>query len=273
MLFVCGLWVIDEVEFADGFCYENFGVEQASAVHLSVHGSVTACALLHEFGEYTCVVCFFPFPAHMTEDALTLRASLPVRNDLSLVCVDVFLRDMVRLQFSGVERVQVVHCVAGEFRECGHRFWHRTALTNDEFVLANVYGFLFAYLVEVACTQNAVGHLSIVFLVERCFDACWYAPESAHKACVHMLAVVVAVPYAHRRVCTPSAVGGGVGGAPLAYAPLLACRDNLEILLYDPLVIACHALVHGFCHVLCLDSVAVGIVHAHVEFADAHEFA
>ena len=170
LLLVCGFGVVDEVEFRQRLGNECFTVEQATLVHLSVHCRMTTSTLFHKFSEHACMVCLFPLLAHVAEDTFALGASLPIGDDLTLVGVNVFLRDEVGLQFAVVERVEVFNGMASQFRESGYRFGHRATFTHNQFVLTDIDGLLLADLVEVAGTEDAVGHLAVVLLVECRFD-------------------------------------------------------------------------------------------------------
>ena len=141
------------------------------------------------------MVSLFPLFAHMAEDALPLGASFPVRYDLLLVAVDVLLRDAVRLQVASIERVQVFYCVACQFGEGRHCLRHRASLTHYQFVLADVYGLLLAYLVEVARAQNAVRHLAVVLLVECRLNEC--ALNSQRRFSLHALLVQAFDTFVH----------------------------------------------------------------------------
>ena len=57
---------------------------------------------------------------HVAEDAFPLGTAFPVRDHLPLVRVDVFLADRVTLQLPGVQDMQVLHAMAGKFREGRH---------------------------------------------------------------------------------------------------------------------------------------------------------
>ncbi len=106
----------------------------------------------------------------MAEDALSLRAAFPIGNHLAGIGVDVFLADVVGLQLTGVQRVEVFHRVARQFGEGGHRLGHRSTLTHNQFVRTDIDGLLLANLIEILGTQDAVGHLAIVLLIERRLD-------------------------------------------------------------------------------------------------------
>ena len=67
----------------------------------------------------------------MVEDTLPLGFALPIGNHLAFVGVDIRLRDMIALQFTGIEGMQIFYRVTGQFRECRYRLGHRSALSYD----------------------------------------------------------------------------------------------------------------------------------------------
>ena len=184
-MLVSGFGVIDVIQFANALLYTCFQVEQTYTIHLAVHSRMTCGALFHELREYACMIGFLPLFADVIEDALTLGLALPIGNYLPLIGVNVLLRDVVGLQLSGVERVQVLNRMAGEFWECGYSLRHRTALTHNKFVSTNVECLSLTYLIEVACSQHSYGHGAIVLLIEIGFDECAFDAQRGRG--VHVL--------------------------------------------------------------------------------------
>ena len=126
-------------------------------------------ALLHEFGEDAGMVGLFPFLGNMVEDAFPLRFALPVRNDLALVRVYVFLRNIVLLQLPRIQHMEVLHAVTGELREGGHRLGLGAAFAHDEFVRADIERLLGADLIEVLGAEHRNGVFAVILLVESGF--------------------------------------------------------------------------------------------------------
>ena len=172
LFFVCGQRVVDIIQRGDAIGDALLEVEQAAAIHLAVHRRVASGSLLHEFGENAGVIGLFPLLGDVGEDALALGASLPVRDHLALVGADVLLADVVGLQLARIECVQVFHTVTGEFGERRHGFGLGPPLAHDELAVADIDGLLLADLVEVTGAQDAVGHLAVVFFIERRLDEC-----------------------------------------------------------------------------------------------------
>ena len=86
-----------------------------------------------------------------------------------------------------------------------------------------------------ALTEKIVDCLRCIGLFTDIFNTAGDTSQSAYKAGVSMFAVSVKIPDTHRSIGTPSALLGRIFGTPLAYAPLLFCRHQTEVLLYDPL--------------------------------------
>ena len=170
LLLVGRLGIVDVIQRGDVLLDPGLHVQQAFAVHPAVHGGMARGALLHELGEHAGVVGFLPLLGHMVEDALALRLALPVRDHLALVRVDVLLADVVRLQLAGVQHVEVLHAVAGEFRERRDGLRLGASLAHDQLVRADVQRLLRADLVEVLRAEHRDRIFSIVFLVERSLD-------------------------------------------------------------------------------------------------------
>ena len=131
LLLVSGLGIVDEIELTKPFLYTGFHVEEPLLIHLSVHGRMTSGTLFHELRKHTCMISLLPLFGHMVENALTLGLATPIGNHLTLVSVDIFLRDGVTLQFALVQRMQVLHRVTGQFGECRHSLGLRSALANN----------------------------------------------------------------------------------------------------------------------------------------------
>ena len=172
LLLVGGQRVVDIVQRGDSPGDALLEVEQAAAVHFAVHRRVAAGSLLHEFGENTGVIGLFPLLGDVGEDALALGAALPVGNHLALVGADVLLADVVRLQLTRIERVQVFYAVTGELGERRYGFGLGPPLAHDELAIADIDGLLLTDFVEVAGAQDAVGHLAVVFFIECRLDEC-----------------------------------------------------------------------------------------------------
>ena len=172
LLLVGGQRVVDIIQRGDALCDTFLQIEQTAAVHLAVHRRVAAGSLLHEFGEDAGVVGLFPLLGDMGEDALALSAALPVGNHLALVGTDVLLADVVGLQLTRIERVQVLDAVTGELGERRYGFGPGTPLAHDELAVADIDSLLLTDFVEVTGTQDAVGHLAVVFFIERRLDEC-----------------------------------------------------------------------------------------------------
>ena len=172
LLLVRSFRVVDIIQFADLLFDASLHVEQAFAVHPSVHRRMTSSTLFHELREDTCMISLLPLLRHMIEDALTLRLASPVRDDLAFIRVDVSLRDVVTLQFASIERVEVLNAVASQFRKSRNSLWHRSAFTHNQFILTDIESFLLADFIEVLGSQHSDGHRSVVLLVELRFDEC-----------------------------------------------------------------------------------------------------
>ena len=170
LLLVGRLGIVDVIQRGDVLLDPGLHVQQAFAVHPAVHGRMPRGALLHELGEHAGVVGFLPLLGHMVEDALALRLAFPVRDHLALIRVDVLLADVVRLQFAGVQHMEVLHAVAGEFRERRDGLRLGAALAHDQLVRADVQRLLRADLVEVFRAEHRDRIFSIVLLVERSLD-------------------------------------------------------------------------------------------------------
>ena len=102
----------------------------------------------------------------MIEDALPLGLALPVGDHLTLVGVDIRLRDMITLQLTGIEGVEVFHGVTGQFWECRHCLGHRPALSHNQLVVADIEGLLLADLIEVPGPQHGRWHRTVVLLIK-----------------------------------------------------------------------------------------------------------
>ena len=170
LLPVGGLGVVDKVQLTQALLNAGFHVKQTLAIHLAVHRRMTGGALLHELGENTGMVGFLPFFRHMIEDALTLRLSLPIGNDHTLVGVNVGLRDVIRLQLTRVKRMKVFHRVACQLRKRGHSLRLRAALANNQLVGSNIDCLLFTYFIEILGPEHRRRQCSIVLLVELGLD-------------------------------------------------------------------------------------------------------
>ena len=170
LLLVGGLGVFDVIQGGDVLLDPRLHVQKALPVHPAVHGGVAGGALLHELGKHTGMVRLFPLLGHVAEDALALRLALPVGNHLTLIGVDVLLADVIGLQLAGVQDMEVLHGVAGEFREGRDRLGLGAALTHNELVRADVDGLLRADLIEVFRAEHGNRVLSVVFLVESRLD-------------------------------------------------------------------------------------------------------
>ena len=149
LLLVRRLGVIDIIQGEDVLFDARLHVQEALPVHPAVHRRMARSALLHELGEHPGAVGFLPFLGHMVENALPLRLAFPVRNHLTFVGIDILLTDMVSLQFAGVQHMQVLHAVAGKFRERRYRLRPGAALAHDQFVRADINRLLRADFVEV----------------------------------------------------------------------------------------------------------------------------
>ena len=108
LLLVSSLRVIDVVQGGDFVSNYLLDVEESPPVHLAVHCGVACSPLLHELGEYTCVIRLFPLLGHVVEDSLALGLACPVRDDLLLVNVYILLADEIWLEFTGVQHVKVL---------------------------------------------------------------------------------------------------------------------------------------------------------------------
>ena len=100
LLLVGGLGVVDIVEAGYLTLDTGLHVEQSLVVHLAVHRRMACGALFHKLREHTSVVGLLPFLRDVVEDTLTLCLTLPIGNDLTLIGVDVLLRDGVTLQLT-----------------------------------------------------------------------------------------------------------------------------------------------------------------------------
>ena len=185
LLFVGGLGIVDEVEAVEFRLDAFLHIEQALVIHLTIHGRMASGALFHELREHTSVIGFLPLFRDVVEDALALCLSLPIRDDLALIGVDIGLRDVIRLQLTRVECMQIFHRMARQLGERRHSLGHRTAFTNDEFIGTDIDGFLLAYLVEVASTQHGNRHRAVILFVELGFDECALYRE--RRRCVEIL--------------------------------------------------------------------------------------
>ena len=126
--------------------------------------------LLHELGEHTHLVRLFPFLGDVTEDAFPLGTAFPVRDHLPLVGIDIFLGDSVTLQLPGIQYMQVLHAMAGKFREGRHGFGAGPPLADDQLVLADIDRLPLADLQEVQGTQDRDRILPVILLIETGLD-------------------------------------------------------------------------------------------------------
>ena len=170
LLLVGRFGIVDVVECFNPCADAFLQVQQAGAVHLPVHGRMTGSALLHELCEYARVVGFLPFLRDVPEDPFALRLALPVGDDLPLVRVDVFLTDVIGLERTGIQHVQVFHTVAGQFREGRDGLRPRAALADDQFVRPDVERLFRADLIKIPGAQDGYGILAVVFFIEGCLD-------------------------------------------------------------------------------------------------------
>ena len=170
LLLVGGLRVVDVVERLDASANPLLHVEESLPVHLPVHGGMSRRPLLHELREDAGMVGLLPLLGDMAENAFPLRLPLPVRDDNALVGVDVLLTDVVRLEGAFVERVQVVHGVAGQFGEGRDGLRPRPPLAHNQFVRADIYGLFLADFEEVGGSQDGDGHGAVMFLVKLRLD-------------------------------------------------------------------------------------------------------
>ena len=109
LLLIGSLWIVDIVERGYLLLDARLHVEQTLMVHLAVHSRMPCCTLFHKLGKHTSMISLLPLFGHMVEDTLTLGLTLPIRDHLTLIGIDIFLRYSVTLQFTLIQRVQVLH--------------------------------------------------------------------------------------------------------------------------------------------------------------------
>ena len=106
----------------------------------------------------------------MAEDAFPLGTAFPVRDHLPLVGIDIFLTDGVTLQLPGIQYMQVLHAMAGKFREGRHGLGAGPPLANDQLVLADIDRLPLADLKEVQGTQDRDRILSVILPIKTGLD-------------------------------------------------------------------------------------------------------
>ena len=139
-------------------------------VDLAVQSGMPGGTLLHELGEHTHLVRLFPFLGDVAEDAFPLGTAFPVRDHLPLVGIDIFLGDSVTLQLPGIQYMQVLHAMAGKFREGRHGLGAGPPLADDQLVLADIDRLPLADLQEVQGTQDRDRILPVILLIETGLD-------------------------------------------------------------------------------------------------------
>ena len=129
-------------------------------------------------------------------------------------------------------------------------------------------------VVRIADALNGVDALGCAGIRDGdAFNGGGHSAETAYYACIGVLAIPVEIPEPYGSVCTPTATGRRVRRTPQTYSPLLGWRDDREILLQYPLILVCHTMVHGFCHITRANCFTISIIHSHVKFAYAYQFA
>ena len=141
------------------------------------------------------MIGFFPLLRDVVEDTFALCLACPVGYDFALVGVNVLLRDVVALEFAGVQRVKVLHTMAREFGEGGNSLGHRATFTDNQLVGADIDGLLLAYLIEIPGTQYGCGHGAIVLLVNLSLDEGTFDAEGGW--CVKILLAQTANALVH----------------------------------------------------------------------------
>ena len=169
LLLVGRFGVVHEIEPVQFFPDTFLQIQQPVLIDLPVQSSMSRCALFHKFGEHPHLVGLLPLLRHMVEDAFSLRASFPIGDHFAFVGVDVFPADRITLQFARIQDMQVLHTMAGQFREGRHTFRFRPAFAHDQLVLADIDRLLLADLIKIHGPENRDRVFSVVFLVETSF--------------------------------------------------------------------------------------------------------
>jgi hypothetical protein len=161
-----GQGVAEIIEAAEALGDALLEVQHAHFVDRPVQGRVAGGALFHELGEQSGLVGGPPLVRNLGEDPFAHGAARPVGDDLAFVGRDVLLVDMVAGHGPGGQHAQVFSAVAGQLREGRHAFGPGAAFADDEFVVTEVDGFLFAQVPENQGAQHGQGVLAVVFAVE-----------------------------------------------------------------------------------------------------------
>ena len=164
-------------------------IEHPLAIDGAVQGRVPRRALLHELGEQTGGIGASPFLRKIVEDAVAHAAAAPIGNDVGLIGPNLLLGDAVACHEPRVQDPQILGAVTGQFGEGRHGLGPRAALADDQFIRAEVYGFLAAEMHEIEGAQHGCGVLPEIFLVKLRHeqgaldgDARWNADAFLSKA-------------------------------------------------------------------------------------------
>ena len=100
---------------------------------------------------------------------LPLGTAFPVRDHLPLVSIDIFLGDCVTLQLPGIQYMQVLHAMAGKFREGRHGLGAGPARQRSTRP-RRYRRLLLADLKEVQGTQDRDRILSVILPIKTGLD-------------------------------------------------------------------------------------------------------
>ena len=150
-------------------------VEHPPLVDLSIQSGMARGALLHKFCKHSRLVGQSPRLGHVCEDPLPLGLARPKGNDGGAVGFYIFFRDGIALQLPGVEHIQILHAVAGQFGKGRHALGPRAPLAHNQLPFAQVDRFSGAVVVEICRPQHRHRQLPEVLpvklrFVQRPFD-------------------------------------------------------------------------------------------------------
>ncbi len=89
--------------------------------------------------------------------------------------------------------------MTGQLREGIDRFWLVAPLPDNQFILTDINLFFIADLHEVQCTHHRSGMLTVIFLIERCFNQCPLNGKGGR--CGDALFTQCTYPVVHSRPC------------------------------------------------------------------------